>query len=306
MSAAPRVSIVVSHFDRRRCLRQALDSIAAQTWRDFEVIVVSDAGPAASAAVVAAFAAAHAGAFAVRFIRREINGGVAATRNTGVRAARGTLVAHLDDDDLWRPGHLAALVRALDRAAGAALAYGDADVLRMEPLSPGDGRGGRAPDGDLDPWGWRVAARLALAVPFSATDLASDDFIVPGGMLHTRALYDAVGPFDETLYVSDDWDWLLRVFAAIGPGGFVRMAETVIEVRIWSPPAASTGSSPNLSADFGDRRRAALAAIERRHGTPPLAPKTFWEVATTYAARPCAGPKLDATFPPARPSTDTE
>ena len=108
----PRVSIVVSHFDRRRCLFAALDSIAAQTWRDFEVIVVSDAGPTSSAAVVEAFAATHAGAFGARFVRRDVNGGVAATRNTGVAAARGALLAYLDDDDRWRPGHLEELVRA--------------------------------------------------------------------------------------------------------------------------------------------------------------------------------------------------
>jgi len=275
--ADPRVSIVVSHFDRRRCLLEALDSIAAQTWRDFEVIVVSDAGPPASAALVEAFAAAHAGAFEARFVRRAANGGVAATRNSGVAAARGALIAYLDDDDRWRPGHLEALVRALDRTPDAALAYGDAEVLRMEPV---DARDGRAPDGDLEPWAWRVAARLPLAVPFDVDDLKRDDFIVPGAMLHTRALYDAVGPYDETLHVSDDWDWLLRVLASHGPRGFVRAPVPVIEVRIWAAAGA------NLSADFGVRRRAALAAIERRHGTPPLTPKTFWEVAETYAARP--------------------
>ncbi len=276
MAATPRISIIVSHFDRRRCLSEALDSIAAQTRRDFEVIVVSDAGPRGSAAVVEAFAAAHAGAFTARFVRRELNGGVAATRNTGVAAAEGTLIAYLDDDDRWRPSHLAELVRALERTPDAALAYGDAEVQRLEPI---DARGGRAPDGDLDPWTWRVAARLPLAVPFAVDDLRRDDFIVPGGMLHPRALYDAVGPFDESLYVSDDWDWLLRVLAARGPGAFVRAPLPVVDVRIWSAAGA------NLSADSGARRRAALATIEQRHGTPPLAPKTFWEVAETYAAR---------------------
>ena len=140
-----------------------------------------------------------------------------------------------------------------------------------------DGASGRAADGDLDPSLWRVAERLPLAVPFDRTDLARDDFIVPGGALFTRALVDAIGPFDEALFVSDDWDWLLR--AAAAGTTFVRAPETVIDVRIWANAGA------NLSADRGERRRAALATIERRHGTPPLAPKTFWEVAEAYAAR---------------------
>lgn len=276
---APRVGVVVSHFDRRRCLRQALDSIASQTWRDFEVVVVSDAGPESSRAVVDAFAAMHAGAFEARWVRRATNGGVAATRNTGVAAVRGALLAFLDDDDLWRPGHLGALVGAA--AGGAALAYGDAEVLRMVPA--GAGGNGRAADGDLDPSAWRVAERRALAVPFDPADLARDDFIVPGGMLVPRALYDAVGPFDESMDISDDWDWLLRVLAAGGPGAFVRAPQAVIDVRIWGEVGATGGA--NLSADASARRRAALETIERRHGTPRLEPKTFWEVAGTYAAR---------------------
>lgn len=277
---APRVSVVVSHFDRRRCLREALGSIAAQTWRDFEVIVVSDAGPESSRAVVEAFAAAHAGAFEVRWERRADNGGVAATRNSGAALARGALLAWLDDDDAWRPGHLAALVRALEGRSGAGVAYGDAEVQLLAPVVAGGS--GRAADGDLDPAAWRVAGRRRLAVPFSAADLAREDFIVPGGMLLTRALLDAVGRFDESLFVSDDWDWLLRALAHAGPGAFVRAAGTVIDVRI---RGAVGEAGPNLSADASARRREALDAIERRHGTPRLEPKTFWEVAGTYGAR---------------------
>ncbi len=57
----------------------------------------------------------------------------------------------------------------------------------------------------------------------------------------------------------------------------------MIDVRIWGGGAAGAGGA-NLSANVGERRRAALATIERRHGTPPLEPRTFWEVAGTYAA----------------------
>lgn len=287
-AGSPRVSVIVSHLDRRRCLVQALDSIAAQSWRGFEVVVVSDAGPERSRAVVDAFAAAHAGAFDVRWVRRTTNGGVAATRNTGAAAARAPLLAWLDDDDLWRPGHLGALVRALEAAGpgtGAALAYGDAEILAMEPRVAG--ASGHAPDGDLDPAAFRVVARRSLAVPFDAADLARDDFVVPGGMLVPRALLDAVGPFDESMFVSDDWDWLLRVLARFGPRAFVHAPTTVIDVRIWRA-AGSDGA--NLSADASARRRAALDALERRHGTPRLEPKTFWEVAGTYAARTAGTP----------------
>ena len=259
MNAAPAVSVVVSHFDRRAWLPEALDSIAAQTFSDFEIVVVGDAGPDASS-LVASWSRGRP--FSARYIQRVVNGGVAATRNTGVLAARGALIAYLDDDDLWRPDHLEGLVGLLAAHPSCGLAYGDAEVWRVTP-APGP------------PLTWPVRDRLTLAVPFDLDDLKRDDFIVPGGLVHRRALYDAVGSYDESLFVSDDWDWLLRA-VALTP--FARLPRVVVTVRIRDDGA-------NLSADQGARRRAALDTIEQRHGTPRLEPKTFWEVAETYARR---------------------
>ncbi|MGH7725513.1 MAG: glycosyltransferase family 2 protein [Candidatus Eiseniibacteriota bacterium] len=257
----PRISVVVSHYDRPALLAQALESIAVQTRRDFEVIVVNDHG-ADSAPLVEAFAGRIA-PIPVRYDYRPSNEGVAATRNRGLALARGDFIAYLDDDDLWRPGHLERLAGALEAEPACALAYGDAEVLRLV-REPGVA--------------WRVADRRTLAVPFDLDDLKRDDFIVPGGMVHRRALYDRVGPYDTSLGVSDDWDWLLRVAATEGAGAFVRVPEIVITVRIF-------GEGINLSATSNVARRAALDTIERRHGTPHLEPKTFWEVAGTYLAR---------------------
>ena len=193
----------------------------------------------------------------MRVIRHAERRGVAAVRNTGIAAARGARIAYLDDDDLWAPSHLARLSGALD--SGAELAYGDALVARFEPAAG-------------PPRTWPVRDELVLAVPFDRADLARDDFVVPGGMMHTRALYDRVGPFDETLFVSDDWDWLLRAAALTD---FVRVPEFVVTVRI---------HGANLSAVVDPRRRAVLDELQRCHGTPYLEPKTFW-AAQTYANR---------------------
>lgn len=256
MSAPPAVSVVVSHFDRQEWLVEALDSVAAQTFQDFEVIVVNDAGPPADS-LVSSWARGRS--IETRTLQRDSNGGVAATRNSGVRAARGALIAHLDDDDLWDSRHLEGLVALLAARTDCGLAYGDARVVRVEPAAG-------------PPCGWPEKDRRELAVPFDRDDLARDDFIVPGGMMYRLALYDEVGPFDENLFVSDDWDWLLR---AARVTEFVRLPRVVVTVRIRTDGA-------NLSADTGARRRAALDEIERRHGTPRLEPKTFWEVALTY------------------------
>lgn len=259
----PRVSIVVSHYGRQDELGEALASIARQIYQDFEVIVVNDHG-VDSRGLVSEFAARLPGfpPSRVHYDYRARNCGVAATRNRGIALAQGELIAHLDDDDLWGPRHLASLVAALDAEPDADLAYGDAEVWRMEcGAAAGASR-------------WNVAERRTLAVPFDLDDLGRDDFIVPGGMLHRRALVDRIGGFDETLYVSDDWDWLLR---AARVTRFVRVPQVVITVRIW--PADG-----NLSACVDARRLAALAELERRYNLPKLEPKTFWEVAATYAA----------------------
>jgi glycosyltransferase involved in cell wall biosynthesis len=262
----PRVSVVVSHYDRQTLLPEALASIAAQTYRDFEVIVVNDHG-ADSRALVEAFAArmAHGpGAVPVRYDFRPVNGGVAAARNHGIALARGELIGQLDDDDVWRPDHLEGLVGQLDLHPGVGLVYGDAEVWRMAC--------GPAVAGEEAAALGRPAESRTLAVPFDLQALRQNDFIVPGAMIHRRSLYDQTGPFDERLHVSDDWDWLLRA-SAFTP--FLRWPRTVITVRIWRERA-------NLSACFDARRLAALREIERRHGTGPLEPKTFWEVAEHF------------------------
>ena len=255
----PKVSAVVSHHHRRAWLLEALDSVAAQTFPEFEILVVNDAGPSASQ-LVSDWARGRA--FEVRYLHREENGGVAAARNTGVRAARGGLIAYLDDDDLWDTRHLEGLVSLLEAHPECGLAYGDANITRVE-WAPGP------------PRSWPVIESLGLSVEFDREALSRDDFIVPGGMLHRRALYDQVGAFDEGLFVSDDWDWLLR---AAKVTSFAHLPRVVVTVRIRT-------DGENLSADQGPRRRAALDAIEQRHGTPRLEPKTFWEVALTYAQR---------------------
>src|SRR5262249_55379241 len=130
----PRVSVVVSHYDRQSLLLQALASIGSQTFRDFEVIVVNDHGADSRSLVeeFAAHSAAGPSPVRVRYDYRPANGGVAATRNRGNALARGDLIAYLDDDDLWRAGHLEGLVDLLDRRPDVDLVYGDAEIWRMQ------------------------------------------------------------------------------------------------------------------------------------------------------------------------------
>jgi glycosyltransferase involved in cell wall biosynthesis len=92
----PTVSVVIPTYKRGREVLRAVDSVLRQTFTDFEVIVVDDASPDDTRAVIAAVDDAR-----VRYLAHEKNKGGCAARNTGMTAARGRWIAFLDDDDEW-------------------------------------------------------------------------------------------------------------------------------------------------------------------------------------------------------------
>ncbi|MFE1956131.1 CDP-glycerol glycerophosphotransferase family protein [Streptomyces sp. NPDC059524] len=109
---APRLSIVVPIYDVERYLPACLDSLAAQTFEDIEVVMVDDGSPDGSADIAAAYAARDP-----RFVlvRRE-NGGLGAARNTGLRHLSGSaeFVAFVDSDDMVPPDAYRLMIASLD------------------------------------------------------------------------------------------------------------------------------------------------------------------------------------------------
>ncbi|MEO5876496.1 MAG: glycosyltransferase, partial [Streptosporangiaceae bacterium] len=105
------LSVVVPVYNVGPYLTACLESIAAQTWRDFEVVMVDDGSTDGSAALAAAFAARDP-----RFrLVRQANAGPGAARNTGVGQARGEFLAFVDSDDLVPPYALEYLLASLRR-----------------------------------------------------------------------------------------------------------------------------------------------------------------------------------------------
>ena len=101
MEREPLVSIVVPTYNRLAYLRQAVQSVFDQTYRQWELIVVDDGSTDGTAAYVASLGGR------VRALTLPRRGGAARARNAGVGAARGAYVAFLDSDDLWLPEKLA-------------------------------------------------------------------------------------------------------------------------------------------------------------------------------------------------------
>lgn len=97
----PVVSVVIPTHNREQFVGRAIRSVLAQTYTDFELIVVDDGSTDNTAGVVGSFKDPR-----IRFVRHEQNRGVSASRNTGIRMSRGEYVAFQDSDDEWLPQKL--------------------------------------------------------------------------------------------------------------------------------------------------------------------------------------------------------
>lgn len=118
-ASSPLVSIVVPCYNAEPFIGATLDSVLAQTFVDWECIVVDDASTDGSAAVIERYAKDNT---RVRPVLLTANGGAAKARNAGLAAVRGKYLAFLDADDLWLPQKLDKQVAFL-RATGAALTH---------------------------------------------------------------------------------------------------------------------------------------------------------------------------------------
>lgn len=105
---SPTVSICIPAYRAEKYLEETLRSVAAQTFRDWEVIVTEDGSKDRAEEIVREFA--RTVSQPVIYTRHEKNRGLPATRNTGITTARGDWIAFLDSDDLWLPDHLSRLM----------------------------------------------------------------------------------------------------------------------------------------------------------------------------------------------------
>lgn len=104
----PKVSVIISTFKRTEYLKKTLESIEAQTYRDFEVIVVDDGTPGdANSLLCEQFEK-------VKYLKIANSGGPSRPRNVGIQTAKGEYIAFVDDDDLWLPHKLEKQVAILE------------------------------------------------------------------------------------------------------------------------------------------------------------------------------------------------
>jgi glycosyltransferase involved in cell wall biosynthesis len=124
VSAGPRVSAIVIFLDEARFIAEAIESVRAQTYGDWELILVDDGSTDASTAIARGYAAREPQRIRYAEHPGHANRGMSAARNLGVSLARGEFVGFLDADDVWLPAKLQEQVAIFDAHPEVQMVYG--------------------------------------------------------------------------------------------------------------------------------------------------------------------------------------
>jgi GT2 family glycosyltransferase len=181
----PTVSVVIPTHNRKAALERAIKTVVAQTYGDWELVVVDDASTDGTEEVVRAL-----GEGRLVYVRHPQNRGGGAARNTGIQRARGKYVAFLDSDDEWFPGKLARDVGAF-ADEGVGLVYCGKELV--------------------DPAGRLLLRRIPTLQGDLYRQLLAHDFIGSCSRVAVRTeVAQSIGGFDESLPSGQDWDMWVR------------------------------------------------------------------------------------------------
>jgi glycosyltransferase involved in cell wall biosynthesis len=187
----PTVSVIMPAYNVAAYIGQAVESALAQTFRDFEVVIVDDGSTDRSAAIADGYAARDE---RLRVFRKK-NGGISSARNYALGQARGSVIALLDSDDVWDPGYLEAQMSILTSDPGV-------DIVTANARDLGGKRDGLPtrpfPDSRPEP----TLARI----------LGDEEAVFIMCVFHRR-VYETLGDFDESLPTNEDYDYWLRAAA---------------------------------------------------------------------------------------------
>ncbi|MEK6288255.1 MAG: glycosyltransferase [Acidobacteriota bacterium] len=231
----PEVSIVIPTYNSARYLVEAVKSVLAQTFRDFEVLVVDDGSTDETETLMRRYGTP------VRYIRQN-NGGVAAARNRGIKESCGRYIAFLDADDTWYPDKLEQQLTALEKEKDRRFCYSAFTVV----------------DSDLVPLGVNHSNRDGSALE----DLLTRGNVVGSicTVLCERSLFATAGGFDPALSQCADWDMWVRIAALTD---FLYLDDTLVTYR---------QHGTNMSRNAPLLERDSLLVLKKGFALPGLPP----------------------------------
>jgi glycosyltransferase involved in cell wall biosynthesis len=184
----PKVSVITAAYNHVQFVRQSVESVLNQTYRDFEHIVVDDGSSDGTAEVLKTFGDR------IKYIRQE-NRGVPAAINAGIRESSGEYIAILDSDDAWLPQKLERQMPVFEEFPTTSVVYSQAYTI---------GADGEMKDGDNLQGG-------PLNPETAFDDLLRHDPIPVLTAVIKKSCIDEVGGFSETLRAISDWDLWIRI-----------------------------------------------------------------------------------------------
>lgn len=226
------ISVVIPNYNNGQFLQGVIQSILAQTYKDYEIIVVDDGSTDNSKDVVSAFGDR------VRYIYQK-NKGLGGARNTGILASNAEFIGLLDADDEWRPTYLEKMMSLTQRHPNAALYFSSAQGM--------DAAGNDLP---------QIFGRMISSNEIYQSLLRAN-FIIPSTVVFRRAAVVDAGLFDEKnrgLHGCEDWDLWLRL-SLLHP--FAGTAEPLVRYRL---------HAQTFSANPRHMQDAVQAVIEKNFG----------------------------------------
>jgi GT2 family glycosyltransferase len=186
----PKVSCIISTYNRPERLKKAIESVQKQTYTDWELIVVHDGKENEATDKIMADTDFDFGkGEKCRYIDIEHFGNDTRPKNYGIKQATGEYIAFLDDDNEFRPDHLQVLVNALEKNPDIAMVYGDRYIV--DELNGQNG--------------------LGTTANFTPALLAQRNYIDTSDVLVRREALFNVGGFDERYKKYVDWNLWLRM-----------------------------------------------------------------------------------------------
>ncbi len=182
---SPTVSIIVPTYNRGWIIKEAIESILAQDFDDYELIVIDDGSSDDTPDQLRTYGDR------IRFFQ-QVNRGVSSARNAGIREARGELIALLDSDDTWLPEKLEAQVAFFNAFPEARICQTE-EIWMRNGVRVNPGRRHRKESGMI------FERSLALCL------------VSPSAVMMRKSLLDEVGLFDEDLPACEDYDLWLRI-----------------------------------------------------------------------------------------------
>ena len=219
----PLGSVVIPTKNRPELVTGAIESALGQTAGDIEVIVINDGGDEAAAVLPRRGDVTYVSSRRCR--------GLAASRNTGAKLARGEYICFLDDDDVLYPEHFQTLIEAMNRE-GLPVAYSNSEKALIEKTHDG----------------YRIVGREPREQhPFDRKQMLVMNYIPVHNLVFRRECLDKAGIFDENLVIHEDWDMWVRLSQNYD---FVPVYKTTADVRWWRDKTSLTFTrrAPSIGA----------------------------------------------------------